>query len=73
MAAFEKHLTEFERMFLFLSDELDFKQLSEMAEEVEQYNRNKNRNKGDESGDNCLSLNITDMYGFIRDKSQAVQ
>lgn len=43
MEAFERQLTEFERMFLFLSDELDFKQLSEMAEEVEKYKHDQAR------------------------------
>ena len=33
--AFEKKLSDFERMFIFISDELDFKQLSQMAEEIE--------------------------------------
>jgi len=35
--AYEKKLSDFERMFLFISDELDFNQLSEMAEEVERH------------------------------------
>ena len=32
--AFDKKLSDFERMFLYINDELDFKQLSQMAEEV---------------------------------------
>lgn len=56
-------------MFLFLSDELDFKQLSDMAEEVERYKVRASMT-GAENTDN-RSLNITDMYGFIRDKSEA--
>ena len=39
MEAYEKKLTDFERMFLFIDDELDFKQLSAMAEEVERYTK----------------------------------
>ena len=35
--AFEKKLSDFERMFLFINDELDFRQLSEMAQEVERF------------------------------------
>ena len=35
--ALEKKLSDFERMFLFINDELDFRQLSEMAQEVERF------------------------------------
>jgi len=34
---FEKKLSDFERMFLFINDALDFKKLSAMAQEVERY------------------------------------
>ena len=44
--AFEKKLSDFERMFLFINDELDFGQLSEMAQEVERY---KERNGGSDN------------------------
>ena len=38
VAAYEKKLSDFERMFLFINEELDFRQLSEMAQEVQRYN-----------------------------------
>ena len=37
--AFDKKLSDFERMFLYINDELDFKQLSQMAEEVVQFKK----------------------------------
>ena len=35
--AYDKKLSDFERMFLFINEDLDFKQLSEMAQEVERH------------------------------------
>ena len=35
--AFDKKLSDFERMFLFINEDLDFKQLSEMAQAVEKH------------------------------------
>ena len=35
--AYEKKLSAFERMFLFINDDLDFNQLGEMAQEVERH------------------------------------
>lgn len=35
--AYDKKLSDFERMFLFINDELDFKHLSEIAQEVERF------------------------------------
>ena len=70
--AFEKKLSDFERMFIFISDELDFKKLSEMAEEIE---RQKERNllnqaqaESDDEGQTrtkSRKLIIRDLYGFI--------
>ena len=52
LKAFDKKLSDFERMFLFINEELDFRQLSEMAQEVEQY---KARNGGREMSDLAAS------------------
>lgn len=61
--AFDKKLSDFERMFLFINEELDFKQLSELEERTEQHRQSHGRS---EDGETSLGLNVTDMYGFIR-------
>ena len=37
---YEKKLSDFERMFLFINDELDFEQLGKIAQQVEEYKEN---------------------------------
>ena len=54
---FEKKLSDFERMFLFINAELDFEQLGKIAQQVEDYKENLNSSR---------KLSIRDMYGFIQ-------
>ena len=44
--AYDKKLSDFERMFLFINEDLDFKQLSEMAQEVERHKVEQAENGG---------------------------
>ena len=56
-------------MFLYLSDELDFKQLSQMAQEVENFSKKASMTEKADCDAGHRSLNITDMYGFIRERN----
>ena len=54
-------------MFLFLNDELDFRQLSEMAQTVERYRSTTTApDQEEEKSTGGRQLNVRDMYGFIR-------
>ena len=67
---YEKKLSDFERMFLFINDDLDFNKLSEMAQQIENYNKkgNDDRSPSTESSTDApiKTLRIRDTYGFIQ-------
>ena len=71
MVAFEKKLSNFERMFLFINDELDFRLLGEMAEDVERYKRM--NQKEPQLSVRSRLLNIRDNYGFIQPEAEQEQ
>ena len=55
---YEKKLSDFERMFLYINDDLDFERLSQMAQEIQQYQRSSEQSQ--------RKLTVRDMFGFIQ-------
>ena len=55
---YEKKLSDFERMFLYINDDLDFERLSQMAQELKQYQRSSEQSQ--------RKLTVRDMFGFIQ-------
>ena len=55
---YEKKLSDFERMFLYINDDLDFERLSQMAQELQQYQMSSEQSQ--------RKLTVRDMFGFIQ-------
>ena len=45
-------------MFLYINDDLDFERLSQMAQEIQQYQRSSEQSQ--------RKLTVRDMFGFIQ-------